>query len=351
MNESVGFLKAMRSPMLVELLTRNPNAFRLLFFIAFTLNRDGSPNPYRCKLGESRVSYKACGLTDAQFRTAKKYLQVAGFAEFFTRGQGKGKKAYAKLSNTQLFDPNIVPKEHLFEQHNQPNCDIIDTSKHSVLSNCVSDNYKSEIDAHHLINNAIVPHNHQKSEPNINEEQEEKNKEQRKKKSGVNQPPEHCIELAEKLYQSILLVHPHMKRPATLNGWAHEIERIIRIDGKSKERVQEIIEYLPHDAFWCNNVLSANKLRKQFEKLEQAKLERETRKATSTSRYASKVKWAKQQCGPIHGSDPNAYFEFHETFLVVGDRRRDESTYTKIYFNSNGFEDQLDNALRKRGFK
>ncbi|OGN61674.1 MAG: hypothetical protein A3F09_03480 [Chlamydiae bacterium RIFCSPHIGHO2_12_FULL_49_11] len=84
MTSSGGFIKLMRSGLGFDLL-KKPHACHLLHCIAMLVNRDGSPNLYGCKIGEARVGFKVCGLTDAQYRAAKKYLQEEGLAEFYTR--------------------------------------------------------------------------------------------------------------------------------------------------------------------------------------------------------------------------------------------------------------------------
>jgi hypothetical protein len=58
-----------------------------------------------------------------------------------------------------------------------------------------------------------------------------------------------------------------------LNGkgiqrWARDMDFLIRIDKKEPTRIQEVIEWCQGDPFWRNNILSTEKLRKQFEQLE-----------------------------------------------------------------------------------
>jgi hypothetical protein len=358
MKASEGFLKAMRSSMLFELLRTKPNAFRLLFFIAYTLNRDGSHNLCGSQLGESRVSFKACGLTDAQYRTAKKYLQEKGLAEFETRGEGKGQKTYARLTSTELFDPNIDPKETYMEQRKLPNNNAIVNVNEKSSTHCEQDSCKHPISNGSCNNDAIASRNqHDVDRKNNDEQENKKNKEKRKKLSSQgkelkqSKATEEGLRLAEKLYQSIQLAHPNIKRPTSFDAWGIEIDRIIRIDQKSPERVHEIIEYLPQDSFWCNQVLSGNKLRKQFERLEQSKAEKEMKKSTASGQIASRRDWAKQVCRPIHESNKKAYFAFQDLSMTIGVVGEDEEKYTTIYFSSHGFEEQVENALRKWGLK
>jgi len=77
---------------------------------------------------------------------------------------------------------------------------------------------------------------------------------------------EPSFQLAESLFSSILKNNSKAKAP-NLESWAKEINKIITHDGKSAEDIQEILDWLPSNAFWEKNILSANSLRKQFDRL------------------------------------------------------------------------------------
>lgn len=53
-----------------------------------------------------------------------------------------------------------------------------------------------------------------------------------------------------------------------LQKWAVHIDRMIRIDKREPERIRAVIEWCQGDDFWMNNILSSEKLRLQFDKLE-----------------------------------------------------------------------------------
>lgn len=73
--------------------------------------------------------------------------------------------------------------------------------------------------------------------------------------------------LASDLLSAILKTKPDLKKP-NLEKWAQEIDRMLDIDKISIERIKKVIEYLPSLDFWKGNILSADKLRKQIDKLE-----------------------------------------------------------------------------------
>ena len=49
--------------------------------------------------------------------------------------------------------------------------------------------------------------------------------------------------------------------------WAKHIDLAIRIDNRTPEELRAVIEWCQGDSFWQNNILSTEKLRKQFDKL------------------------------------------------------------------------------------
>jgi len=56
-------------------------------------------------------------------------------------------------------------------------------------------------------------------------------------------------------------------KPPDLQKWATHIDLMIRIDKRKPEKIQDMINWCQQDEFWQNNILSTEKLRKQFDKL------------------------------------------------------------------------------------
>jgi hypothetical protein len=73
--------------------------------------------------------------------------------------------------------------------------------------------------------------------------------------------------LAEKLKALILQNNQNAKVPDNLQKWSREIDLMLRIDKRTPEHVQQVIEFSQKDSFWKSNILSAGSLRKQFDKL------------------------------------------------------------------------------------
>ena len=72
----------------------------------------------------------------------------------------------------------------------------------------------------------------------------------------------------------ILSRKPDFKKP-DLQKWASYIDNMLRLDKRTPEAIEAVIRWCQADDFWCNNILSTAKLRKQFDQLDlkrQAKL-------------------------------------------------------------------------------
>lgn len=73
--------------------------------------------------------------------------------------------------------------------------------------------------------------------------------------------------LAAKLRDLILQNNPKAKVPDDLEKWANDIDLMIRIDKRTEEEIDAVIKFSQLDNFWKTNILSAGKLRKQFDQL------------------------------------------------------------------------------------
>ena len=84
---------------------------------------------------------------------------------------------------------------------------------------------------------------------------------------------EEAKDLTLELISSIRLTKPDFKSPS-IDSWANEIEKMLRIDKRKVEICKKIIEWLPkaptssNGFSWSTNILCAASFRKQFDKLE-----------------------------------------------------------------------------------
>ena len=72
--------------------------------------------------------------------------------------------------------------------------------------------------------------------------------------------------LAELLFDLIRQRNPEHKAP-DLQAWARHVDLMIRVDGRSPERIEEVIRWAARDSFWSKNILSTAKLREKFDAL------------------------------------------------------------------------------------
>jgi hypothetical protein len=72
--------------------------------------------------------------------------------------------------------------------------------------------------------------------------------------------------LASLLHDLIKENDPKSKEP-NIQRWALEIDRLIRLDGREPEEIETVLRWSQADPFWKTNILSATKLRKQFQQL------------------------------------------------------------------------------------
>jgi hypothetical protein len=212
-----GFIKLHRSPETLELLS-DPNAFILLTVIALRARRTDEFNIHNLKSGEALVGdCEKYHLTRRQYRTAVKRLRQWGLATFKPTTHG----TVATLCGTRVYDINEV----------------------------TSDQQKT-------------------STRPTGDQQATTNKKEKKQKNEKKYPP-HSDEwrLAELLLNLIVESKQDFKRPE-LQPWAGDIGRMIRIDGRTPERIEAVIRWCRKDPFWSANILSAGKLRKHFDRLE-----------------------------------------------------------------------------------
>lgn len=108
--------------------------------------------------------------------------------------------------------------------------------------------------------------------------------------------------LAELLRGCIVANHPTARcardDPALLPRWAREVERLLRVDGRSPPEVERVIRWCQADAFWRANILSPAKLRQKWDTL-WLQMQRPNRQERG---YATVIRGT-DRAGP----DPGAY--------------------------------------------
>jgi len=80
-------------------------------------------------------------------------------------------------------------------------------------------------------------------------------------------PNSNEFRLAELLLNLILERKSDFKKP-NLQTWVIHIERMIRLDKRTPDRIEAVMRWCQRDSFWQANILSTAKLREKFDQLE-----------------------------------------------------------------------------------
>ncbi len=72
---------------------------------------------------------------------------------------------------------------------------------------------------------------------------------------------------AEEMFKRVTVINPSAKKP-NFESWANTIRLMREIDDWNHTQMWKVFDWANKDSFWCSNVLSPDKLRKQFDKLQ-----------------------------------------------------------------------------------
>jgi hypothetical protein len=138
------------------------------------------------------------------------------------------------------------------------------------------------------------------------------------------------------LFEAIKKTKPDLKQP-NLERWEAEMDRMLRIDKRNLETVKRLIEWLPSCSFWSLNILSAEKFREQFDKIE-----------LKMNQNASK--------GPLNDLQLISRLEtrkdlIERKIIVLGADYVEFPNIRDAYFKAGepGFKEKVLNSLRKAG--
>jgi hypothetical protein len=99
------------------------------------------------------------------------------------------------------------------------------------------------------------------------EEEEEEDKKRTKRLMSENKFSDRDMACAENIYQRVLDVAPHTKKP-NFEKWADTIRLMREQDKISHEQIWRVFDFANRDEFWRTNILGPDKLRKQFGQLD-----------------------------------------------------------------------------------
>ncbi len=74
------------------------------------------------------------------------------------------------------------------------------------------------------------------------------------------------MRFAKEMFSRVLVVNPSTKKPS-FDNWANTIRLMRESDNRNHTEMWKVFSWANKDSFWCSNILSPVKLRKQFDKL------------------------------------------------------------------------------------
>ena len=115
-----GYVKLWRSDEFWQLV-KDHKAYVLASIIAVRARRTDGLNLYSLDVGDALLGdYRDYGMTEGEYREAKKRLQDAKYATFRTTNRG----TIARLVFTGVFDPNLETEQRAAQQtNNEPRND------------------------------------------------------------------------------------------------------------------------------------------------------------------------------------------------------------------------------------
>ena len=203
--------------------------------------------------------------------------QIAEWVGWYERG-------IFKIPNPKTISDILVwlAKKEMVEIYNKNSCYVnYESNSQVTVKNGKRQNKSNTQETHYNIVNYCIYQSKEGDESNnqvtvkfpakINEgiqqlDTNKKGKNIRSKEVRILYSSEH-IRMAEKLKSLILINNPGAKTPDDLSKWAIDFDRINRIDKRTEQQINAVIEFSQKDSFWKSNILSAGKLREQFDTL------------------------------------------------------------------------------------
>ncbi len=168
--------------------------------------------------------------------------------------KGKGNKYYIDLEYLKnITSSKIAPVQNLnhldnytsskSEPHRFKNCTTLVQNLNPINTNINTTTKKSS--------------NSKELEPTSNIS---KNKKSKKKTKKVFEPDSIEYKLSEKMYKNILEINPKAKEP-NYQKWSKDFDLLIRVDKRSIKDIETLLDWIPTNNFWKNNILSPGALR------------------------------------------------------------------------------------------
>jgi len=102
--------------------------------------------------------------------------------------------------------------------------------------------------------------------PTINKNDKNEYNEKNVKNGRIYSPTSEEVRLSELLHSLISQNNPTFK-PPSIKKWSSTMDKILRLDKRDWRECEDVIRWCQQDEFWHTNILSPEKLRKQYDQL------------------------------------------------------------------------------------
>lgn len=147
---------------------------------------------------------------------------------------------------------------------------------------------------------------YQQSEQQVNTNKNVKNDKNEKNNNKRLVFDESHMKLAALLWKCIQAHSPNLKKP-NLDKWANTFRLMMERDGREGKEIQDMIVWSTNHHFWYQNILSPDKLRKQYDRLAVQKNEEERKEWRNGSQqygqsFGGNIEEASGKVSPIFGN-------------------------------------------------
>jgi len=354
--EKLGHIKNIRSKDTMELLTNQPKAYILLNHIALRTNRDGRGGFFGCKIGEAVISHTSCGMTEQEYRTAKKVLSNAGYAKFEVRWIGAKRVTYATLTSTCIFDANLPTEINTTSTSAQQATNGLTTNKEGSIKHYQSIDYSNEKEPAQHASNGQITEGHTSSNDKQEERRNKKEKSYKSFKEISKAPEEGVYALPTNVLQirdNVCLEETEHKKLLSeygeriiegsydrLSNWKHS-------KNKGKGNVKFDSNALQD---WC--ILKEREMQAKEKRISEE--EQRTNnpeqywKVKNHGKIETHIKYLKELRNALTSND--AILQWNEKGVYVG-RHRPDPNYQPSYilFSSPTFKQDVEHSLKKEG--
>lgn len=240
----IGFIKLSRKALNIAL--HDPRLFNFLCLVAgmARYTTEGF-NPHNLQVGQAFIAgSKSVGLTERSYRTVKESAKLQGILRFENKSKGTIATFLSQdflVTDRQAAENRQAERQAEIQQNKLKDSELTPNGIGKATGRTTG---KRQADRQALIYT-----------------------EEYKKGKKEDLVAAEARRLSASLLEAIRKVKADFKQP-DLAKWALDIDRLLRLDKRSAESVQAVIDWLPTDEFWSINILSAAKLRKQFDALE-----------------------------------------------------------------------------------